>query len=362
MAEKEEVDLFDIDMLSKFSAPSEEPSGEEEIEETEEQEEIEEESVQEDIVPNETEEEEEQEEESEEEEGKDSPLLNFARLLKENGVLPDADLANVKETQDLIGLVSKQIELENNKYKETLPPPHKDIADLIENGFSEKEAIGIEKNRLAFESLTDEAIEGDLNVAKNVYETHLRAEGYSDKHIAKLLKASEEDIVEEALASREALKQRFEAEVQANIEAKKTQEAEEEAQRQKTLAELKKQIDSTEEIIPGRKIPAAQRKKLYEMITQPIDGKDGQPINTIQKLRQEDPLRFEITLAYLVSQGVFSGKWDSLMKTAKTQVTKDFENSLFNSASSTGGAGAQTQKVSGNEQTKALVDSLRFKL
>ena len=360
MAKLEEVDLFDLDMLAKFSTPSEEPEEVEE-EQKEQEEEIEEESDQEDIVPIDQDEPEE-EAEVETEEGEDSPLLNFARLLKENGVLPDADLTNVKETQDLIALVSSQIALENTKYKDTLPPPHRDIADLIENGFSEKEALGIEKNRLALQNITDDAVREDVNIAKNVYEIYLRSEGYSDKHISKLLSVSEEELIEEAIVSREALKKRFESEVQAQIQAKKDQETEEETQRQKTLVELRKQIDSTEEIIPGRKIPVAQRKKLYEMITQPIENKDGSLINTIQKVRQEDPFKFEITLAYLVSQGVFSGKWDSLMKTAKTQVTKDFETSLFNSASRTGGAGAQTQKMSADEQTKALVDSLRYKL
>ena len=364
MAKNEEVDLFNSDMLDKFLISKEEveedvpeiiEEAEEEIEEAEEIEEDEEteEGSQEETVL---------EEEAEEEKEEDSPLLNFARLLKENGVLPDADFKSLKSTEDLIELVSGQIKIENEKYRAALPDPHREIAALLENGFTREEVANYTKNKNVLNSVAEEDLIDNVELQKNVYATWLKSQNYSDKNIAKLIDASEEDLLTEASAALDSLKEKLQDEIDEKAKQIKADKATAEKVDQEALSKLKSQVEETEEIIPGRKIPLKQRQKLYEMITKPVKSDDGFVGNAVQIERHKDPLKFEIVLAYLVSQGVFGGKWDSVMRTAKTQVTKNFEDSLYSSFKKIGGAGAQTQRMSEEQQTKALVDSLRNKL
>ena len=354
-----DVDLFDLDLLGKLGMKVEKGEEEEEIilDEPLDEEEEEEEKIiktaQGDPISTEGNE--------EDEEDDDSPLLNFARLLKENGVLPDADFKTIKNSGDLIGLVSAQIQSENEKYKNSLPDPHRDIQDLLEKGFTSQEIREYKTNEMTLANISPEDLEESFDLQRSVYEVYLKTQNYSDKHIKKLLNVNEVEIKEESLLALSALKENLKDEMQEIAQTRASEAAQIKASNQKILDDLRLQAESTEEVIPGRKIPLAQRKKLFDMIVNPIKTESG-IVNAIQKTREEDPMKFDITLAYLINQGVFSGKWDSIMKVAKTQATKEFETSLYNSARSTGKAGNQTQEMSVNAQTKKLIDGLRHKL
>ena len=351
MAE-EKADLFDITALQSMGLVEEDqtedpptpPVDETEEEEVEEGKENED-GDQGDPISDETEEGKKEGEET------DSPYLNFARLLKENGVLPDANLEKIEGATDLIDLVSAQIEAENGRYKESLPEAHQEILGMLESGFTQQEVIDFKKNEHLLDQVDETALSADATLQRNIYESWLKSQNYSDKHIEKLLAISEEELAQEAVQALGSLKEANVAQKDARAAQLEAEETARVAEQEQIVEDLKTQISSTKEIIPGRKITKAQKDKMLQLIMN----------NELQKTRDKDPFGFAIKSAYLLLEGIYDDKWDSVIKTAKTKVTQDFEKSIFNSSNRTGGVGSQTQETSSTEQTKALVDSLRHK-
>jgi hypothetical protein len=77
------------------------------------------------------------------------------------------------------------------------------------------------------------------------------------------------------------------------------------------------------------KINAQTKTKIYEALTTPsVQTDSGQWLNPIYAKRAENPKEFDIKLAYLFNVGIFDGKWDKIMNTAKTGAVKDLEDKL----------------------------------
>jgi hypothetical protein len=73
-------------------------------------------------------------------------------------------------------------------------------------------------------------------------------------------------------------------------------------------------------------------------------------MNAMWAKRNENPIDFDTTLAYLYLSGVFDGKWDQITKTVNTNLTKKLERKL--SERSSGLAGGRHVTRTDSEKTR----------
>jgi len=83
------------------------------------------------------------------------------------------------------------------------------------------------------------------------------------------------------------------------------------------------------------------------------NDKQGNAMNSVMATREKDPIKFETTLHYLHSLGIFNGDWSSVIKTAKTKAVTDLEQTLRTARVSSG----LSPKLTGNNEGSVL-DSL----
>lgn len=315
-------------------------------------------------------EEEEQEEEEEEntedkpsseskEKSSSSPLTPYARLLKEEGILPNMDLEAFDGTADgLKQAMVDEIIGAVEYYKESLPERVKNLIENYEEGVPLERLLEIDKNEIEIGSISEDKLREDISLQKEMVKTYLKkTTKFSEAKIKTMIERYEDsgELEDEAVSATGELKE---------ITSKEREESVKEAQRQqklgqeradKELAELNKKIQGTEEIIPGMKLNTKIKNDLIKSLTTPV-GKDqnGNPVNRIVAARMENPLEFEIKLHYLFEITKGFKDFSKLVEKGKKDSIKEFEEAATRLDKSTEGTYQSTDK----KQTDKFINSI----
>jgi hypothetical protein len=266
-----------------------------------------------------------------------SPLIPFARLLTERGVLA-ADALGDEYDGSIDGLISA-VENTINKYNtqvlDTLTPEAREFVQLLNEGVDLDRAREIVSVATDVSKINREDVLEDPIIAEKITRMYLERTGLPADEIEdqiELLKDTDRlNMKADTLLNK--LKQDIEREKTSEIEKSKQLKAKYEQENKQILDTLKKQINETEEIIPGVKLAKSIKDKIYNNLTTPVEyDANGNPVNKIQSLRSKDPMKFEIVLNYLAELGVFEGKWDSVTNGGKTKTVQELEEALRKSS------------------------------
>lgn len=270
----------------------------------------------------------------------DSPLYLHAATLHEEGILPTLDLESLKgKKQDealqiFLEAQKKYIEDGRKEFAETLSDRQKQFLELIENGVPEEQAEHQFNIEDSYGKVTDELLADDSELQEQIVVQSLKLKGLSDKQVGVFLKAAKDDerLFEEAKEARGDINTFIAKQRQDLIKQAEEEERAREKNEQELIKTIKTTIDSTEEIFPGMKISAAEKTKLYELMTKPVEIRsiNGQkvPVNLINKIRSEDRISFDMRLNYFIEQGMFKKDFDlsklskKLTSTAASQLSK----------------------------------------
>jgi len=279
---------------------------------------------------NKSEEEEGQEDKSDESKGSGSSSIykTLSELLKEEGIVEETF-----EDKEALFTYFKTV-ADNNvqDWKESLP---KEIADLINNyeeGVPFDELLQIKSNQIRLDSITEDKLEDNLDLQKNLVKNFYKEKGFSETKIEKMVsKALETDELEDE--AKEALAELKEIENKklenSRLEAKK-KELEEQKAYTESINKLNETINQVKEIIPGVKIDDKTKKELFNMITKPAETRGETPISQVMLLREKNPLDFELKLNYYAKLGLFdeNPKFDVIMKKSETKAVSKLEKQL----------------------------------
>jgi len=181
------------------------------------------------------EEEEEQEEEIEEEEKpsstnpdkkqSSSPFTPYAKLLKEEGVLPNLNMEDFDGTAEglktaMINEIIGAVEM----YKDTLPSRVKDLINNYEEGVPLEELLKIDKEEVQALSLDEDKIKEDISLQKKTVRDYLKKTSkFSDKKIDNQIQYYEDsgELEEEALNAAAELKELIQTEKTQAVEQAK---------------------------------------------------------------------------------------------------------------------------------------------
>ena len=258
----------------------------------------------------------------------DSPLYLHAATLHEEGILPTLDLESLKgkkyseALETLLDEQKKYIENGRNEYKESLTKRQKEFLDLIEKGIPQEQVEHQFSIEDSYGKITNQLLADDPELQEQIVIQNLKLKGLTDKKIQVFVDAAKEKEVlyEEAKEAKEEIDAYIANQKEVMIRKADEEERESERREKELQKSIKATIDSTSEILPGMKLSAADKTKLYELMTKPVEERvvNGQrvPISIIGKAREEDPITFNLRLIYYIQQGFFNKDFD-LSKVSK---------------------------------------------
>lgn len=260
-----------------------------------------------------------------------SRLTPYFKLLKEEGLFDSSD----EEKWD--GTTEGFVELENQKFNqwkeqyksEALHPKVKWLQDNLEEGVPLEQLLQIDKEQTSLENIQEEQLKENTELQKQIARQYYKeTTKFSDERINRELERLE------ASGDLETESPSFFKELNEIVETKKAQTLQEvrqareqaEKEQQETLQTFKSNLDKTEEIIPGLRLNSVMREKIFDTLTKPVEvDQNGVPVNKIAKARSENPLDFEMKLAYLFELTQGFSDWSPLGSSGKKKAYQDFE-------------------------------------
>lgn len=268
-----------------------------------------------------------------------SPVTPFASLLHEKGLLSDFDLeefsAAVAESDDPFGVLTnamqRELELAKASFINSFPPDFIDLAIAVSKGVPYEAMKGPKMDEINYSKITAEAISESEDLQKKLVGDFYASKGFSEKRINRLVETLgdsgglEEEAADAVIELSHLAKQK-----QEHIKKKfEHQQKEMSDQYVAQIEYIGKSVDSVEEIIPGIKMNKVIKDKLFNNLTR-IVGKDanGQSQNYTMTVRQQDPIKFDMTVAYLADITKGFTDWSKINKSAKSSATSDLESVL----------------------------------
>lgn len=255
-----------------------------------------------------------------------SPNLfsSVADVLFEQGLLPSLDSSeNIKSVDDLANVVKKEIDIQASiKIEEYLSN-----LDLEKVARSKQELTDLN-------SIDEDYLKDNLEVAKQlIYQDYIN-QGLSEDRARKLLNKTldlgEDMLIEEALESRESLKQfNLRLEEQAKIDAQKR--LEEERQEQiKLEQEVKKLVFESKDLVKGLPATKALKDRVYKSMTEIVskNPQTGELENKFMKDRNTNPIEFDTRMYYLYELTNGFRDLSNISKQVESKAVKKMEQAM----------------------------------
>jgi len=262
-----------------------------------------------------------------------SPLTPYAKLLKEEGILPNLDVDNFDGTSDSLkeAMIDEVFGLVE-EYKSSLPDRLKTLIDNYEEGVPFEKLLELDRNKTNILSIDKDTLLEDTDLQKNVVKEYLKkTTKFTDKKIDSLIEKYEDsgDLESEAESNYDELKSLLDEDERLAKEAAEKERKSADAERTRTITELNKKITESKEIIPGLPLNDGLRKAVFASLTTPA-GKDqnGNPLNRIVVARMDNPLEFEIKLHYLFEVTKGFTDFSKITDKAKKDTSKEFEEAI----------------------------------
>ena len=291
-----------------------------------------------------------------------SPLLPYAQLLKDKGILPDFDVEQWDGSEEgLLDAVDQEIEAGIQEYRQALDPRVQYLIENLEAGVPFEKVLQMDSNVIRYNSIDEAKVVSDENLQKQILsDFYKRTTKLNDDKINRLIENFEtignmEDEAKSALAD---LKKLDIEEVEAQKQQSLQQKEQAKVQQEKVLKDLGTKISETKEIVPGIPLNKTSRNKLFDSMVKPVAiDAQGRPVNRVMQVRNEDPMHFEMALHYLVEVTNGFKDWSKIQVPGKKKVVSDLEKISAGLKTNSSGSSRKRLKVD-KEDTKPSNDIL----
>lgn len=297
------------------------------------------------------------------------------KTLVDEGVLTVEEMEELEEMPGTIDsikqLVNKTVatnfkQAEEN-WKKSLPADKKRFLE-IEDAFDETNLAIIMAQRLEFfDNLTEEDLENNVDLQKQLYFEQLKAKNFSDEDAVEALEdaIAIDKLSEKASKALPDLKKQAYSIVDQSRQQKEAKtKAEREAQNQ-AFENLIKTIESKESFVDGLNLNKISRDKLKNNIINPVytDPKTGKEYNSLMYKQMRNPAEFEMIINYYDTLGLFNidkdGKFrpdiSKLKSVAKTAAITELDKVIASEEQR--GVGRNTS-VETSKKTEGILDLL----
>jgi len=264
-----------------------------------------------------------------------SPNLysSFATVLAEKGLLPSLNLEESKiEDIDSLTEVFKA-EISNQARQRLIETIGEEGVEALDKGVSLLEYQQHQNNIQTLESVTDEVLEKDIELSKNIILQDYISQGISEARALRILEKTidlgEDAILEDAKLSLTSLKELQSIQLEKVKEERAAELARQNAQQEKIDNDLKNSIYREKEIIEGIKLDKNIQDKVYNSITKIVGtSPNGVAENKLMRERRENPIDFDTKLYYLYELTNGFKDFSKLITKSKSKAASDLENSL----------------------------------
>ena len=271
-----------------------------------------------------------------------SPMyLHAAALQQDYGLLPNFDLATIKDLkpEEQILKVNEAIQANVKAEKEELVKAEVDSLITPAKKFYEDLKAGVPFDDLAnnasleeqYGSITVKSLEANEEAQEAIYSDSLIMKGLSDVKVKQMIQLSK-DNDSLLIDSTDGLKEiHTEIKNDRDTMRKAAETATQDRDKQNALIQtkIKTLVTGTKVIIPGLELTKVEHDQLIKDMTVPVkfvDNAQGKsvPVSKVIELRSQDPITFDMKLNYFIQKGFFDkdAKFDKLVKDATTSATK----------------------------------------
>lgn len=279
-----------------------------------------------------------------------SPITPFASLLQEQGFLPHAKLEDIKSTEDLIKAFQAEREAMQMDIINSFPEELIGMAEAVAKGLPFEPLKDAKVKELQYNSITEDKVSEDVNLQKRLVSEYLAEKGFKPEKINKYIEKYEDmgdlyDEAKDALVELKEVSSKREEQIKQQFAQ---QQKEMEARNRELVSNIEKQVTETPEILPGRAVSEDMKKKtLSSMLNIVGQDQNGTPMNGIMKARSEDPVKFDMTVAYLMNLTNNFTDWSAVSATGKTNAAKEFEKALAEKNNTSHRAGTPKKMTDG---------------
>jgi len=240
------------------------------------------------------------------------------------------------------------------EYKNSFSPEAKEIIEAMEAGMPLESLLKRNNDISTYEDITDQEIEENEALQKNLVRNLMSLKGYSKETIDKKINRLDDSglLVDEAKDSK--------IELLEYSKKKKEEEKQEHIRQQKENIEkfenwkkgIKEFLDKNDEVIPGFKMNNKHKEIVYNGLTK--FDKDGR--NDFQKAIEKDP-NFNLKVAYLAL--ALNWNFSDIEKKATTKVARGLKDALKEQDTMGGGFGGYNVTKS-NANLKVIEKALKL--
>ena len=264
-----------------------------------------------------------------------SPLVPYAKLLVDEGILPNLNLDEFDGTAEgLKEAMNKEIYSGIEAYKASLPEDVKKIIDGYEVGVPLEKLLELNKEKLNVSTVKESDIINNEELQKEIVRKYFKkTTRFSDKKIEQNIERLSDigELEAEALSNITELKALVEEEEAKAIEDAKRREEEYQEQLRKYWEEFDKKLEAADEIIPGLKVTKTIKQKIITNLSTAVaTDQNGNPVNKIAYYRSKHPQEFELYLNYLFEVTNGFSDFSVLSKGGKKAAIAELEKAARN--------------------------------
>ena len=264
-----------------------------------------------------------------------SPLVPYAKLLVDEGILPNLNLDEFDGTAEgLKEAMNKEIYSGIEAYKASLPEDVKKIIDGYEVGVPLEKLLELNKEKLNVSTIKESDIINNEELQKEIVRKYFKkTTRFSDKKIEQNIERLSDigELEAEALSNITELKALVEEEEAKAIEDAKRREEEYQEQLRKYWEEFDKKLEAADEIIPGLKVTKTIKQKIITNLSTAVaTDQNGNPVNKIAYYRSKHPQEFELYLNYLFEVTNGFSDFSVLSKGGKKAAIAELEKAARN--------------------------------
>ena len=271
-----------------------------------------------------------------------SPLLPYANMLVEDGILTHFKLEDFDGTAEGLKLaVQNEIKVEKEAYIQGLDPRIKLLVESMEAGVPFETLLQMDKSMIELSQIDDTKLSTDTKLQKEIaFKYFKKTTRFDDVKIAKLIEKFEDigELQSEASNFLSELKEMEAQEYEQSLANAETNRIEQEKVRLQSINKLQEDLKKTTEFIPGIALTDKVREKVFKTITTPVaQDQQGNPVNKVTLAAMQDP-DFNVKLTYLFEITEGFKKFDVFLNPGKKKAISELEQAASRLDSSRGQA------------------------
>lgn len=277
-------------------------------------------------------------------------FTSLASALVEAGTLTNLNEEELKEVTDAPSLLNAlQKQVKENEFKD-LNDIQKNYLKALELGVPHDTFVHVQANAEQYKKISDELLETRQDLQFELIKRNFLIKGFdlnkADQYAKLALK--NEDPLQEAIESREALVAFENSKLEKDLNARELKLQQDREQADIALSKLKSKVIETSEVIPGIKVNSTTRDKIFESMTTPVKVKDKNPLNEVMLKYQDDPeYKMRLHALDVITKGFTD--FSKFQKTIKSNALKELENVVNSGTISKSGKSMSTNVASASQ-------------